>query len=92
MCTENRKAFNNLLIANLIKQYIIFNQGCTAKDISNFFMDHKFSIRGSCDAAKISALIKYYSSPTSTSTYKWFRCVERVKRPGKSNVFYVKEE
>jgi len=92
MFNENKKAFNNLLIANLIKQYIIFNPGCTAKDISNFFMDYKFSFQVNCTPKKISALIRDYSNPSSNSAYKWFECIEQVKKSGKPHVYYVKGE
>ncbi len=92
MNTKNKKAFNNLLLANLIKQYIIFNQGCTAKDISKFLMEHKFSLQINCTPRKISALIRDYSTPSSNSAYKWFGCIEQVKRAGEPHVYYVKGE
>lgn len=80
----------DLLMANLIKEYIIFNPGCTAKDISLFFVDHKFSVKSEYTPNDISRLIKHYSNPTSSSVYKWFQGIIVGKKNG-FNVYNMEE-
>lgn len=79
----------DLILAKLIKQYIIFNPGCTAKDISLFFLDHDFGFIGDYTKNDISKILKHYMNPASNTSYKWFSNVEVSKR-NRVNVYYVK--
>ena len=80
----------DLLMANLIKEYILFNPDCTAKDISRFFLDHKFGVKGEYTPSDISRVIKYYSNPKSNSAYKWFQGISVSKKHG-FNVYNMEE-
>ena len=81
----------DLILAKLIKQYIIFNPGCTAKDISLFFLDHEFGLMGDYTKNDISKIIAHYMNPKSNTSYKWFSNV-RVTKKNRINTYTVDGE
>lgn len=82
----------DLILAKLIKQYIIFNPGCTAKEISLFFLDHDFGFIGDYTKNDISRIIRHYMNPpTNNTSYKWFSNVHVTKK-NRVNTYTVSGE
>lgn len=79
----------DLLMAKMIKLYVMHHPNCTAKQISVFFSENKFGIKTNYTAREISKLIKVYNK-TPQNVYKWFN-IEVIHEKGKSLRYVVKK-
>ena len=78
-------------VARLIKYFIMNNQGCTSKDISEFLISHDWGIRADYSSYKVGKLINNLLHKRNNS-YVWFRrCVYVEKNGVGCNVYFVKE-
>ena len=59
----------DVIIAKLIKMYVLHHPKCTARDISDYIDKHNFGIRRSPNAREISGIINNYNNIRDSS---WF--------------------
>lgn len=80
---------DDLILAKLIKEYILLNPFCTANNMALFFTDNNFGLKGNYNAKEISYVIRKYNSEMGKA-YKWFN-IDVINDEGKANVYVVKE-
>ena len=62
------------VMARLIQLYVLHHQGCTVKEIEQYFVEHDFGLGKSYTRMKISRLIRTYINlfENSDTAYRWF--------------------
>lgn len=70
---------SDLIMAKLIKLYIIKNPDCTSKQMVSFFNENDFGLMKNYSSRQIGVLIK-----NSNKNYKWFNVSIKVGRGGVS--------
>lgn len=80
---------NELEMIKLIKMYVLHHPNCTARQISEYFIAHKFGIRIEYNTQQIVLLIKKYSKH-NTNSYHWFN-VEEIHTGNRSKRYIVRE-
>lgn len=75
----------DVIIAKLVKMYILHHPKCTAKDISEYINTHNFGIRRVPNSREIAAIITNYNSAFNC---KWF-CVDVANKNVNSTKKYI---
>ncbi len=77
----------DLIVARLIKSYIMTHQYCTSRQISRFLMENNFGLKTDYTPICVAKVIRYLlHSPKHHFT--WFKCVDVEKKNGR-NVYFI---
>ena len=79
----------DVIIAKLIKMYILHHPKCTAKDISEYINTHDFGIRSMPNAREVAGIITNYNAAFSC---KWFNVCAVNKNMNGIKKYVIKED
>ena len=80
---------SDVIMLKLIKMYVLTHPQCTAKQISDFFICHKFGVRKEYTAQAITKLIDVTMNSKSTQRPSWFK-IEYIYDNGRKK--YIAKE